>query len=191
MGGMSTMALAGVQFLFIGATFGAMYAWLAPSGLATWARVLASLLVALLFTVALIALHDIARRRAKIRSVRQPELMDGRAVVLVGHIVTVGQTMTAPFSGAECAASFFTASVTGARGARSVILDGYSIAPCVFRTSLGDLRLNDYPPTTHQAFLADPDKAPAVFARAASLRAARGARLATTGTRFAKCGFTT
>jgi hypothetical protein len=119
MGGMSTMALAGVQFLFIGATFGAMYAWLAPSGLATWARVLASLLVALLFTVALIALHDIARRRAKIRSVRQPELMDGRAVVLVGHIVTVGQTMTAPFSGAECAASFFTASVTGARGARA------------------------------------------------------------------------
>jgi hypothetical protein len=78
MGGMSTMALAGVQFLFIGATFGAMYAWLAPSGLATWARVLASLLVALLFTVALIALHDIARRRAMIRSVRQPELMDGR-----------------------------------------------------------------------------------------------------------------
>jgi hypothetical protein len=190
MGGMSTMALAGVQFLFIGATFGAMYAWLAPSGLATWARVLASLLVALLFTVALIALHDIARRRAKIRSVRQPELMDGRGGPRRAHRHRRAK-MTAPFSGAECAASFFTASVTGARGARAVILDGYSIAPGVFRTSVGDLRLNDYPPTTHQAFLADPDKAPAVFARAASLRAARGARLATTGTRFAKCGFTT
>jgi hypothetical protein len=177
MGGMSTMALAGLQSLFLGACFAGMYIWLRPSGLPTWAAVLASLLVALLFTITAIALHDVSRRPAMIRSIKHPVLRDGHAVVLHGRFVNEGRrVVTAPFSGDECAVTFFTISVTSYRS-RSVILDGYSIAPCVFRTPLGDLRLSDIPPTNRETFLADPEKAPRAFANASALRDAGGPTL--------------
>jgi hypothetical protein len=139
--------------------------------------VVTSLVVALLLTVALIAAQSTIRRLAMIRSVLRPQLKDGQAVTLVGRLESEGPTVSAPFSGVPCAVTFFTASVTGARGNRAVILDGYSIAPCLFRTPLGDLRLGDYPPTTHETFLAEPEQAPDAFARAAALRAAGGPEL--------------